>query len=53
MLNDNGSQRAATLRRGREFVQGNGTAGRAAYITVGDRRIINDTEACGLQLDIV
>ena len=30
----NGSQRAATLSRGREPVRGNGTAGRVAYITV-------------------
>jgi len=47
----NGSQRAATPRRGRELVRGNGTAGREAYITVNDRRILYDTEARGSQRD--
>jgi hypothetical protein len=41
----NGAQRAATPRRGREPVRGNGTAGRGAYIAGAPRRILYDTEA--------
>jgi hypothetical protein len=35
------------MSRGRELGRGNGTARREAYITVSDRCIDYDTEACG------
>ena len=52
-----GSQRAATPRRGREPVRGNGTAARAAYITVTDvlhrTGVSSTTLGRGSQRDIV
>jgi len=63
MINiNNGSQTAATLRRGREPVRGNGPAGRVAYITVNDvlhhtgvsstrqRRVARSAIECGQTL---